>query len=179
MIINLIPPFSYRSISYDINFPCTLPFPDLPCPAAWSAQSNLLIAVFRLENATNIHLFDKAVGLAARIREVKLDIPRRVIQVTFIDGRNAKFAMNTDCIRMLESVADDVRAFNEEEDQRSSLESSACASTTSSTEDLHSLSKGSSLRPHKLVKHKRQRSLLFSLISSKDTFIIVPTLIPD
>lgn len=67
---------------------------------------------------------------------------------------------------MLESVADDVRAFNEEEDQRSSLESSACASTTSSTEDLHSSNKGSSPRPHKLVKHKRQRSLLFSLISS-------------
>ncbi|KAI6163584.1 hypothetical protein EDD17DRAFT_1568573 [Pisolithus thermaeus] len=166
MIINLIPPFSYRSISYDINFPCILPFPDLPCPAAWSAQSDLLTAVFRLENATNIHLFDKAVGLAARIREVELNVPRRVIQVAFIDGRDAKFAMNADCVRMLEGVADDVRVFNEEEGQRSSLESSACASTTSSTDDLHSLNKGSSPKAHKSVKHKRQRSLLFSLISS-------------
>ncbi|KAI6107804.1 hypothetical protein EDD16DRAFT_1523087 [Pisolithus croceorrhizus] len=169
MIINLIPPFSYRSISYDINFPCILPFPDLPCPAAWSAQSNLLTAVFRLENATNIHLFDKAVGLAARIREVELNVPRRVILVAFIDGRDAKFAMSADCVRMLEGVADDVRAFNEEEGQRSSLESSACASTTSSTDDLHSLNKGSSPKAH--------RSPL-QFPGSKDTFIIVPTIIP-
>ncbi|KAI5998915.1 hypothetical protein F5J12DRAFT_848318 [Pisolithus orientalis] len=160
MIINLILPCSQRNITYDINFPCTLPFPDLPCPAAWSAQSSLLT------NASNIHVFDKAVGLAARIREVELDIPRKEIQVTFIDGRSAEFAMNPDCARMLESVADDVRAFNDVEGQRSSLESSACASTTSSTDDLHSLNKGSSPRLHKSVKHKRQRSLLFSLISS-------------
>ncbi|KAI6141793.1 hypothetical protein BKA82DRAFT_4198173 [Pisolithus tinctorius] len=166
MIINLVLPCSQRNITYDINFPCTLPFPDLPCPAAWSAQSSLLTSVFRLENASNIHVFDKAVGLAARIREVELDIPRKEIQVTFIDGRSAEFAMNPDCARMLESVADDVRAFNDVEGQRSSLESSACASTTSSTDDLHSLNKGSSPRLHKSVKHKRQRSLLFSLISS-------------
>ncbi|KAI6038662.1 hypothetical protein EDC04DRAFT_2896188 [Pisolithus marmoratus] len=166
MIINLIPPFSHRNIAYEVNFPCTLPFPDLPCPAAWSAQSSLLTSVFRLENVSNIHVFDKAVGLAARIREVELDVPRKEIQATFIDGRIAKFAMNPDCARMLESVADDVRAFNEVEGQRSSLESSACASTTSSTDDLHSLAKSNSLRLHKSVKHKRQRSLLFSLISS-------------
>ena len=62
---------------------------------------------------TNIHVFDKAVGLVARINEVELDIPPKEITVSFIDKRSTKISMKPDCIRMLDSVADDVRVFND------------------------------------------------------------------
>ncbi|KAL4067416.1 hypothetical protein V8B97DRAFT_2009148 [Scleroderma yunnanense] len=167
MILRLIPSFPHRQITYDLNFPCVLPFPDLPLPAAWTAQSNILTSIFQLENVRNIHVFDKAVGLVARINEVEMDIPQKEITVSFIDGRTTKIIMKPDCVRMLDSVADDVMAFNEAEGHRSSLEStSVCGSTVSSTDDLQSLNASGSLKPHKSGKHKRQRSLLFSLISS-------------
>jgi len=165
MILRLIPSFPYRQITYDLNFPCVLPFPDLPLPTAWAAQSNILTSIFQLENVTNIHVFDKAVGLVARINEVELDIPQKEITVSFIDGRSIKVAMKPACVRMLDSVADDVRAFNEADGHRSSSESSVCATVVSSTDDLQSLNASGSLKPHKSGKHKRQRSLLFSLIS--------------
>ncbi|KAG6331564.1 hypothetical protein ID866_7525 [Astraeus odoratus] len=166
MIIRLTSSFPHRCISYELNFPCVLPFPDLPLPAAWTAQSSLLTSAFQLENAANIHVFDKAAGLVARIQEVELDVPQKEITVSFIDGRSTRIAMNPDCARMLDSVADDVRAFNEADGYRSSLEGSTCDSTASSTDDLHSLNGANSLKPPKSAKHKRQRSLLFSLISS-------------
>lgn len=105
-------------------------------------------------------MFDKAVGLVARIHELELDVVQQEIFVTFIDGRSIKTSMSMDCARMLQSVADDVRASSESEGHRD-----RASSATSSVDDLHFLNRGYPPSPVKVAKHKRQRSLIFSLIS--------------
>ncbi|KIJ64792.1 hypothetical protein HYDPIDRAFT_39992 [Hydnomerulius pinastri MD-312] len=172
MLIRLVPPTPHPTILYALTFPNALPLPEIhaPMPAAWGSQLHLFTSILQLEHPTSIHMFDRAVGLVARVHEVNLDVPRKEITVSFVDGRALKIAMNPDCVRMLLGVVDDVQAYSEPEGHRNSLESSACASacgsTASSTEDLPSGGPVSSPKPPKLGKHKRQRSLLFSLISS-------------
>ena len=129
-------------------------------------RTHILTFIFQLENVTNIYVFDKAVGLVARINEVELDIPPKEITVSFINGRSTKISMNPDCVRMLDGIADNVRVFNDADGHHSSSESSICGSVASSTDDLQSLNaSASSLRPHKAGKHEQQCSLLFLLIS--------------
>lgn len=109
-------------------------------------------------------MLDRAVGLVARVHEVSMDVTRREIKVWFIDGRETIIPMDSDCVRMLSSVVVDVKGYSEPESQRNSMEGSAASgSMAGSAEDLPS--GGSPTRSPKLGKHKRQRSLLFSLIS--------------
>ncbi|KAF9238099.1 hypothetical protein BU15DRAFT_75489 [Melanogaster broomeanus] len=173
MLIRLVPPSPHPTILYGLTFPKVLPLPHLnpntTVPAAWASQLHLLTSILQLEHPSSIHMFDRAVGLVARVHEVCLDVPRKEITVVFVDERVTKISMNPDCVRMLVGVADDVRGCKEPDGSRNSLEgstcTSACGSIASSTEDLPS-SGGSPAGSQKPGKHKRQRSLLFSLISS-------------
>ncbi|KAG8216128.1 hypothetical protein J3R82DRAFT_8131 [Butyriboletus roseoflavus] len=134
-------------------------------PPAWSSQLQILTSIFHLEPPSSIHMLDRAVGLFARVHLVSMDLTQKVIEVRFIDGREITIPMNSDCVRMLSSVVAGVKGCSEPESQRDSMEGSACSgSTAGSTEDLPP--GGSPTRPSKSGKHKRQRSLLFSLISS-------------
>ncbi|KAF9224936.1 hypothetical protein BS17DRAFT_57871 [Gyrodon lividus] len=169
MLIRLVPPSPHPTVLYALTFPNVLPLPHLhpnaTIPVAWASQLHLLTSILDLEHPSSIHMFDRAVGLVVRAQEVCLDVSQGEIRVSFVDGRVMKTAMNPDCVRMLLGVVDDVKACSEPEGHRSSLEGSACASIASSTEDLPPPG-GSPTKSHKLGKHKRQRSLLFSLISS-------------
>lgn len=102
-------------------------------------------------------MLDRAVGLVARTREVSMDVRRKEIVVHFIDGRVVHIRMDSDCVRILEGVALDVKGCSEPESQRNSMEGSA--------DNLPSTSGSSPIKSPKSGKHKRQRSLLFSLIS--------------
>ncbi|KIK98875.1 hypothetical protein PAXRUDRAFT_623339 [Paxillus rubicundulus Ve08.2h10] len=168
MLIRLVSPFPHPTVLYGFSFPTVLPLPHLnpnaTTPAAWASQLHLLTSILELKHPESIHMFDRAVGLVARAQEVCLDIPQKEITVSFVDGRGVKIAMNPDCVRMLLGVVDDVKACSEPEGHRNSLEGGACAGIASSSEDLPS--RDSPTRSQKLGKHKRQRSLLFSLISS-------------
>lgn len=159
MLIRLIPPSPYPTILYAVTFPSVLSpqslGPAATTPAAWSSQLQLMTSILTLEPPSNIHMLDRAVGLVARTREVSMDVPQKEIVVRFVDGRVVNIPMNSDCVRMLLGVALDVKGCSEPESQRNSMESSA--------EDIPSGS--SSTKPSKPGKHKRQRSLLFSLIS--------------
>lgn len=168
MLISLVPPSPHPTILYGLAFPSVLPLhklgPGATIPAAWSSQLQILTSVLYLEPPSSIHMLDRAVGLVARVREVTMDITQKEIEVRFVDERVVIIPMNSDCARMLSSVVVDVKGCREPESQRNSMEGSACpGSTAGSTEGLPS--GGSPAKSPKSGRHKRQRSLLFSLIS--------------
>lgn len=168
MLIRLIPPFPHPTILYGVTFPSVLSLPDLgPCatmPAAWSSQLQILTSVLLLEPPSSIHMLDRAVGLVARVHEVTMDVPQKEFVLRFIDGGETNIPMNSDCVRMLLGVVLDVKGCSEPESQRNSTEGSACpGSTAGSAEDIPP--GGSPTKSSKPGKHKKQRSLLFSLIS--------------
>ncbi|KAG2076264.1 hypothetical protein BDR04DRAFT_754525 [Suillus decipiens] len=165
MLIRLVPSASHGTVLYNVSFPINIP--NLPTPPAWSNQLHLLTSVLRLESPHNIHVFDRSVGLVARIIEVIFDIPTKEIVVSFVGGRVEKLPMNLQCMQMLQGVVDDVKTCSEQESRRDSFEcatsASICSSVTSS-QDIPNIA-GPPKSP-KLSRHKKQRSLLFSLISS-------------
>ncbi|KAG1859202.1 hypothetical protein F4604DRAFT_1160385 [Suillus subluteus] len=166
MLIRLVPSVSHGTVLYNVSFPIN--FPNLPTPPAWSNQLHILTSVLRLEPPQNIHVFDRSVGLVARITEVIFDVPAKEVVVSFVDGRIEKLPMNSQCMQMLQGVVDDVKACSELESRRDSFEcptsASICSSVVSS-QDIPSISSAPPKSP-KLSRHKKQRSLLFSLISS-------------
>lgn len=168
MLIRLVPPSPHPTILYGLTFPSVLSLHDLgpsaTIPAAWSSQLHILTSILQLEPPSSIHMLDRAVGLVARVHEVSMDVPHKEFVLRSVDGRVINVPMNSDCVRMLLGVALDVKGCSESECQRNSMEGSGCSgSTAGSAEDLPS---GSSLaKSPKPGKHKRQRSLLFSLIS--------------
>ncbi|KAH0831258.1 hypothetical protein J3R83DRAFT_13891 [Lanmaoa asiatica] len=169
MLIRLVPPSPHPTILYAVTFPNVLPLHDLgpsaTLPAAWSSQLQIITSILQLKPPSSIHALDRAVGLVARVHEVSMDVPQKEFMVRFVDGREISIPMNSDCVRMLLSVAVDVKGCSEPESQRNSMEGSACpGSTVGSAENLPP--GGNPTKPPKSGKHKRQRSFLFSLISS-------------
>jgi hypothetical protein len=164
MLVRLISSARHSHILYTLAFPTNLP--NLPIPPAWSNQLHLLTSVLHFESPHNVHVFDRSVGLVARIHDLTFDVPAKEITVSFVDGRGLKFPMTAQCIQMLQSVVDDVQTCSDEEARRDNLEEtpvSVCSSVTSS-QDVPSMSSAPPKSP-KSGRHKRQRSLLFSLIS--------------
>lgn len=166
MLIRLIPSVSHGTVLYNVSFPVNVP--NLPTPPGWSNQLHLLTSVLRLDSPLNIHMFDRSVGLVARIVEVMFDVPNKEVVVGFVDGRTERFPMNSQCMQMLQGVVDDVKTCYEQESRRDSFERSTSASVCSSVASLQDIPSTSAAPPKspKLSRHKKQRSLLFSLISS-------------
>lgn len=162
MLIRLVPSVSHGTVLYNVSFPINIP--NLPTPPAWSNQLHHLTSVLRLEPPQNIHVFDRSVGLVARITEVMFDLPTKEVVVNFVDGRIEKLPMNSHCMQMLQGVLDDVKTCTEQESRRDSFEyatSTSICSNAVSSQDIPSAPPKSP----KLSRHKKQRSLLFSLIS--------------
>ncbi|KAG1732110.1 hypothetical protein EDB19DRAFT_1296192 [Suillus lakei] len=166
MLIRLVPSVSHGTVLYNVSFPINVP--NLPTPPAWSNQLHLLTSVLRLDSPQNIHVFDRSVGLVARIIEVMFDVPTKEVVVSFVGGRTEKLPMNSQCIQMLQGVVDDVKSCSEQESRRDSFEHATSASICSSVASSQEIPSASGAPPKspKLSKHKKQRSLLFSLISS-------------
>ena len=168
MLIRLVPPSPHPTILYGVTFPSVLALHDLgpsaTIPAAWSSQLQIITSILQFEPPSSIHMLDRAVGLVARVHEVSMDVSQKEFVLRFVDGRVTNIPMNSDCVRMLLGVVLDVKGCSESESQRGSMDGSACSgSTVASTEDPPS-GKCPTKSP-KPGKHKRQRSLLFSLMS--------------
>ncbi|KAG0697129.1 hypothetical protein DFH29DRAFT_164793 [Suillus ampliporus] len=166
MLIRLIPSGPNGAVLYNVSFPTNLP--DLPIPPAWSNQLHLLTSVLRLDAPQSIHVFDRSVGLVARVLEVMFDVPAKEVAVSFVDGCSIKLPMNSQCMQMLQGVVDDVRACSAQESRRDSFDGATSASVCSSVASSQEIPSTSGAPPKspKLSRHKKQRSLLFSLISS-------------
>ncbi|KAG2130139.1 uncharacterized protein EDB93DRAFT_1180957 [Suillus bovinus] len=137
-------------------------------PPAWSNQLHHLTSVLHLDSPPSIHVFDHSVGLVTRIIKVMFDLPTKEVVVSFVNGCIEKLPMNSQCMQMLQSVVDDVKACTEQESRRDSFEYATSASICSNPASLQDIPSTpiAPLKSLKLSRHKKQCSLLFSLIFS-------------
>ncbi|EIW79677.1 hypothetical protein CONPUDRAFT_144878 [Coniophora puteana RWD-64-598 SS2] len=154
MLLRLIPPSPQPTVLYTLGFAQSLP---LPLPRAWSAQHQLLTSVLALPAPVSIHALDRSASLVALAHDVSLDVAALEVRVTFVDGRLVTLPMEDGLVRMLENVMADVR--------RSSGDN--CSDADTNEEECSTRSSSPTASPLTIFKkHKRQRSLLLSLISS-------------
>ena len=109
-----------------------------------------------------VHALDKAAGLTSIIEEVTFDMSTLRVSCSFLDGSRQEWPlMDTECMYALESVVFDVsEAATETERER--RESEARMRPPSPLPPPPPLVASSAPR---VIKHKRQRSILMSLVA--------------
>lgn len=131
----------------------------LPVPANWTSQLQAL-SMDDLEFPRHVHALDKASSLPCLLDEVVFNVPLGQIFCTFIDKSTQILDLPPKCLALLESVADDVS----ESAIQSERERERVRERVRERQQSESLnSPPASL---KLKGHKKQRSLLMSLVAS-------------
>ena len=179
MLLKLIPGNSEPTIHFSLSF-SDLP-PQLPMPAAWSAQLTQLM-LEDLEVPVTIHSLDKAAGLASLLEEVALDVGANEVRCRFVDGKVEKWGFWDGIVgigpwkamagslygqRLLEalegimrdvkeSTLEDERLAREKEWEKQKLERSRSLSTATAPKGILG----------KVSKHKKQRSFFMQIVSS-------------
>lgn len=153
MLIRLIPPAPEPTVLFTLTFP---PLPaDIPFPQNWAAQLQHLSAQ-DLELPGCIHALDVAVGLSARLHEVVFDLNDMSVSCTFVDGVREVWGIDRDtaCLAKLRTVVEDVcESAGETPRQEPKLEPTRMALEPAAP------------TPVKPTKHKKQRSLLMTLVA--------------
>lgn len=166
----------------------SLTFPDLPTnvgiPPAWSNQQSHLV-VEDLEIPSIVHSLDKAAGITSILEEVTFDVQRQEVRCKFVEGGTEAWffhepgdpktqidAENGVCagemegrklLSVLNGIASDVKA-SAEEDERAALERETVRQRLVRLERSKSVTaKGGN---SKVLKHKKQRSMLMQIVSS-------------
>jgi hypothetical protein len=126
---------------------------DLPIPNAWAYELQRLAADgIQQPSPSGLLALDKSVGLMNVLQEVTLDVPGLTVTCLFIDGHRHDWMMDAACVAFLENILADIdEMYLESERERRSLESKERVASESSDS-----------RP---TKHKKQRSLLMSLVA--------------
>lgn len=155
MIIRLIPPPPVAMVLFTVSFNTKLPSA-LPLPPFYSNQSHLL-SQHDLEHPASYHSLDKSSWLNACLHEVVFDLSMGngviVLRCTFVDGDVKQWSFRSDpCLRNLNHVFRDVR-WSAMQAEREKYEKYA--------QQLLAEEEGE-MQPR---KHKKQRSLLMSLVS--------------
>ncbi|KAK0469313.1 uncharacterized protein EV420DRAFT_1258853 [Desarmillaria tabescens] len=159
MLIRLLPAASHPTVLFAITFQ-NLP-DDLYNPHAWTTHlSNL--SVDGLDAPELVHCLDKAAFIPSILKEVTFDVPMLTISCRFADGSTEEWPLRTaGCLQALDSVLDDVNqsaVVTEREKEREKVK-----------EKEHKDGQQSLNSPPTTVKvprHKKQRSLLMSLVAS-------------
>lgn len=158
MIIRLIPDGPLPSVLFTLSF-TTPPPPTLPIPQSY-INSLQVLSQHDLDPPTSIHMLDRSVGLISLLHEVLFDLSsfkdksRTVVKCTFIDGEVQEWTISDEkCVEDLGGVLRDVgwsamRAKVEEYER-----TGGAAQATPSPP------------PRPTKKHKKQRSLLMSLVA--------------
>lgn len=136
---------------------------DLPIPANWVNQLNQLAAdELELPGPAGMHALDKSAGLLSIIEEVTFNLSTLRITCAFYDGSRQDWPlMETECMYALESVLFDVsEATNEAERERREEAKAKARARPPSPPPLPVTTPSP-----RVVKHKRQRSLLMSIVS--------------
>ncbi|EMD36916.1 hypothetical protein CERSUDRAFT_95189 [Gelatoporia subvermispora B] len=179
MLIHLRPP---PSTNAHPNILFTIAFAD-PCekvhiPANWASQLSC-IQLDELEMPRTIHALDKSTWLTAILQDVIFDLGAGTIACTFVDGPTVHWPLtSSECRAALEGVVADVAQSTLELERERSRKAAQLASRSDAASPEPA--------PGKPVKHKRQRSLLMSLVacvnrltshpgSSSDSSAPVPT----
>ncbi|TCD60132.1 hypothetical protein EIP91_010680, partial [Steccherinum ochraceum] len=154
MIIRLIPPPPHNSVLFTVSFNTKLPG-HVAFPQFYSNQLGLLNQ-HELEQPQTYHSLDKATWMIACLHEVAFDLSMGnglvLVRCTFIDGDVKEWTFKSDkAVRELAAVCRDTEWASMQAD-RERYERYGMQSVSESD-----------LQPK---KHKKQRSLLMSLVSS-------------
>ena len=149
MFIRLIPTSPLSPVLFAVSYPDI--DESLPLPAAWAEQLHVL-KQDGLDSPQTIHALDRAAGLVGIVMEITFDLPALVITCKMVDGTLEEWPlMQKGCLRALEAVVTDVHEFVEVDKE-----------TESENERRRSESPAPS---GKVTRHKKQRSLLMSLVA--------------
>ncbi|KAG7451553.1 uncharacterized protein BT62DRAFT_1000807 [Guyanagaster necrorhizus] len=165
MLIRLLPPASHPTVLFAITFQ-NLPG-DLFNPHAWTSHlSNL--SVDGVDTPELVHCLDKAAFIPSILKEVTFDVPMLMISCRFVDGSTEEWPLRAArCLLALDSVLDDVNhsaVLTEREKEREKVKEKE------RKDGLQSLN--SPPTTVKVTRHKKQRSLLMSLVAS---FVQLPS----
>ena len=162
MLIKLVPSTSEPTVLFSFDFP-HLP-PNLQIPPAWANQ----IAVLNLDDLelpSVLHALDKSASITALLQEVTFDMPTLTISCVFVDGAQEEWPlMGPGCIEALETVIRDVNESAAEADRESEREVARERWREYERERLLTTAMPLPVT-HKPGRHKKQRSLLMSLVA--------------
>ncbi|KAI5828048.1 hypothetical protein K523DRAFT_245437 [Schizophyllum commune Tattone D] len=159
MLIKFIPEAPQPTVLFSLAFP-ELEERGVQKPHAWNIQLSAL-SNEDLEVPSDSHALDKAAGIPSLLDEVLFDVPARAVSCRYQDGAVLQWRMEgVECLRALSRVLEDVNesaAQQERDEQRTRAEQKKAAGQ----ESLNS--PPATVKTH---RHKKQRSLLMSLVAS-------------
>ncbi|CDO77862.1 hypothetical protein BN946_scf184668.g6 [Trametes cinnabarina] len=176
MHIRVIPAYPQSEIVFTFSMPDPMHDDTKPCPGAWRTQIETLEALqeegLSLDFPRDIHALDKSTWHSALVNEITFDAARRTITCLFVDGFTVSWPMastgrESRCLAALDDVSAAVRRYTRGEqpsrkywvaDQPLSPVSEAYHPPQSETSSISTGSQRS--------KHRRQRSLLGSIVSA-------------
>jgi hypothetical protein len=152
MLLRLTPNGPQPTIVFTLSFGA-LPG-NLPVPQSWVHEMNRLAADdLELPGPQSLLSLDKSTGLMNVLQEVTFDLPELQAACLFVDGHRVEWMLNSECLAWLEDILADVEeASIEAERERREAEARIISAPPPT----------SGARPS---KHKKQRSLLMSLVA--------------
>ncbi|KAL6304724.1 hypothetical protein BKA93DRAFT_260213 [Sparassis latifolia] len=161
MLIFLIPGAPRPNVFFTVSLadPCEY----VPLSPGWAAQLHALQAD-ELDMPSSVHALDKATWLLAILTEVTFDLTTLTVSCAFTDGPPIEWPLDDPaCVRMLEDVLADVVLATGELEREREKELQTEREREQQTEPANKAELVPAAKP---VKHKKQRSLLMSLVSS-------------
>ncbi len=158
MLIQVVPNSPNPTVLFAIEFNNLLEH--LPTPPAWLYQLQCL-SLDDLDPPNCIHALDKAASVACLVQKLTFDIPTLTVSCAFVDGLVEEWPlMGAGCLRALEGVVDDVNDSSVEVEREKERERVEQERERKRIQSLNS--PPSSI---KVTRHKKQRSLLMSLVA--------------
>ncbi|KAF8523799.1 hypothetical protein BU17DRAFT_63727 [Hysterangium stoloniferum] len=149
MLLCLAPPKPLPTIMFTLSFPALAP--GVHFPSAWDAHLQLLVNT-RLASPPETHALDRSVAWTALLDSVTFDLGTLIVTCLFIDGTTEEWPLSDRCIRLLETVVEDVNLSVEAEGDADRPKPTPPASPPSPLPSVH--------------KPKKRRSFLATLMAS-------------
>ena len=154
MLIRLIPTPPEPAILFAVTFPDL--DDSLPMSPSWTDQLRSL-QHDSLELPQAMHTLDRAAGLIGIVAEITFDVPALTISCRMADGAVQEWPlMEKGCLNALEGVVCDVNESSAEMERETEMEREMEKEKEKKRFDTPS---------GKLTRHKKQRSLLMTLVA--------------
>ena len=163
MIITLVRPDPHPSVDFALEFK-NLP-PHLPIPPAWAHQVAIL-NLDDLELPNGIHALDSSAGPSALLHQVTFDLPAQLVACVFVDGSTETWSLDgkQGCIDRLQGVIRNVDAATAESVSELERHVAKQRWRDHERERLLNMTIPAPVTS-KSSKHRKQRSLLMTLVS--------------
>lgn len=153
MFIRLIPSPPHSAVLFAVAFP---DLDNISLPPSWVDQLRIL-QHDHLEIPSSIHVLDRAAGLVCIITEITFDVPALTISCKMVDGSIEEWPLvENGCLDALSGVVSDVN------------ESAEMERVT----ELENEKRRAESPTGKVTRHKKQRSLLMTLVAQVQLFFL-------